>query len=156
MRRKKYRQCRSVQSIIGATQKRHGSFDGYCVVSSIARSGSAGRAAIAVCAPLIECEPVPGKQPDSRDRFGAASARREHGTGRPGNVRIPCGSPRSASPAGTPPLALASNGRLIQDDRMTALSKPLEAADDPGLVQQVQGGDTAAFAVLMRRYNRRL
>jgi hypothetical protein len=38
MRRKKYRQCRSVQSIIGATQKRHGSFDGYFVVSSIARS----------------------------------------------------------------------------------------------------------------------
>ena len=39
---------------------------------------------------------------------------------------------------------------------MTALSQPLEAFDDPGLVQQVQRGNTAAFGVLMRRYNRRL
>jgi RNA polymerase sigma-70 factor (ECF subfamily) len=39
---------------------------------------------------------------------------------------------------------------------MTALSQPLEGLDDPGLVQQVQRGNTAAFAVLMRRYNRRL
>ena len=39
---------------------------------------------------------------------------------------------------------------------MTALSQPLEALDDPGLVQQVQRGNAGAFAVLMRRYNRRL
>jgi RNA polymerase sigma-70 factor (ECF subfamily) len=39
---------------------------------------------------------------------------------------------------------------------MTALSKPRDAADDPELVRQVQRGETAAFAVLMRRYNRRL
>jgi RNA polymerase sigma-70 factor (ECF subfamily) len=39
---------------------------------------------------------------------------------------------------------------------MTALSKSLDAADDPALVLQVQRGNAAAFAVLMRRYNRRL
>jgi len=39
---------------------------------------------------------------------------------------------------------------------MTALSKPLEAAADAGLLSEVQCGDTRAFAVLMRRYNRRL
>lgn len=39
---------------------------------------------------------------------------------------------------------------------MTALSKPLEAADDPTLVLQVQRGNPAAFEALMRRYNRRL
>jgi RNA polymerase sigma-70 factor, ECF subfamily len=39
---------------------------------------------------------------------------------------------------------------------MSALSKSLEAADDPQLVAQVQRRDSAAFAVLMRRYNRRL
>ncbi|MEO9135951.1 MAG: RNA polymerase sigma factor [Casimicrobiaceae bacterium] len=37
---------------------------------------------------------------------------------------------------------------------MTALSTSLDAADDPGLVRQVQRGNAAAFAVLMRRYNR--
>lgn len=36
------------------------------------------------------------------------------------------------------------------------LTKPLEAADDVGLVRQVQHGSAPAFAVLMRRYNRRL
>src|SRR6185437_6463988 len=60
------------------------------------------------------------------------------------------------APAGTPPPPLASNGHLTQDDPMTALSKPLDAADDPVLVQRVQRGDTGAFTVLMRRYNRRL
>lgn len=39
---------------------------------------------------------------------------------------------------------------------MAAHSKPLEAADDPTLVEHLRRGDTAAFAVLMRRYNRRL
>ena len=39
---------------------------------------------------------------------------------------------------------------------MTALSKPLDALDDVNLVQHVQRGNTKAFAVLMRRYNRRL
>ena len=39
---------------------------------------------------------------------------------------------------------------------MTALTKALDGVDDPGLVQQVQRGNTAAFAALMRRYNRRL
>jgi RNA polymerase sigma-70 factor (ECF subfamily) len=39
---------------------------------------------------------------------------------------------------------------------MTALSRPLEGLDDPGLVEQVQRGNTNAFAALMRRYNRRL
>jgi RNA polymerase sigma-70 factor (ECF subfamily) len=39
---------------------------------------------------------------------------------------------------------------------MTARTKPLESADDATLVFAVQQGDTAAFAVLMRRYNRRL
>ncbi|HEX6138057.1 MAG TPA: RNA polymerase sigma factor [Casimicrobiaceae bacterium] len=39
---------------------------------------------------------------------------------------------------------------------MTALSKPLEAADDPMLVDIARRGDAAAFEVLMRRYNRRL
>jgi RNA polymerase sigma-70 factor, ECF subfamily len=58
--------------------------------------------------------------------------------------------------AGTPPSALASNGHLTQGDLMTALSKLLDAADDLGLVQRVQRGDTGAFTVLMRRYNRRL
>ena len=44
----------------------------------------------------------------------------------------------------------------IGNTLMTALSKPLDAADDPDLVTRVQRGDSAAFAVLMRRYNRRL
>ena len=39
---------------------------------------------------------------------------------------------------------------------MSALSKSLDAVDDPGLVRLIQHGDTQAFAVLMRRYNRRL
>jgi RNA polymerase sigma-70 factor (ECF subfamily) len=39
---------------------------------------------------------------------------------------------------------------------MTALTKALDGVDDPGLVVRVQRGDTAAFATLMRRYNRRL
>jgi RNA polymerase sigma-70 factor (ECF subfamily) len=39
---------------------------------------------------------------------------------------------------------------------MTALSKPLEAADDPVLIGHARRGDTAAFEVLMRRHNRRL
>lgn len=39
---------------------------------------------------------------------------------------------------------------------MSALSKPLESDDDATLVQRVQRADAAAFAVLMRRYNRRL
>jgi RNA polymerase sigma-70 factor (ECF subfamily) len=39
---------------------------------------------------------------------------------------------------------------------MTALTAPLDAADDSRLVELVRRGDTAAFAVLMRRYNRRL
>jgi RNA polymerase sigma-70 factor (ECF subfamily) len=39
---------------------------------------------------------------------------------------------------------------------MPALSKSLDVADDLTLVRSVQGGDTRAFAVLMRRYNRRL
>jgi len=39
---------------------------------------------------------------------------------------------------------------------MTALSKPLDALGDMDLVQHVQRGNTNAFAVLMRRYNRRL
>jgi RNA polymerase sigma-70 factor, ECF subfamily len=45
---------------------------------------------------------------------------------------------------------------FTEDASMTILSKPLDAADDPGLAARVQRGDTAAFAVLMRRYNRRL
>jgi RNA polymerase sigma-70 factor (ECF subfamily) len=39
---------------------------------------------------------------------------------------------------------------------MSAVSKPFEALDDAGLVTQVQRGDARAFAMLMRRYNRRL
>jgi len=39
---------------------------------------------------------------------------------------------------------------------MPALIAPLEAADDPALVERIRRGDTAAFAVLMRRHNRRL
>jgi RNA polymerase sigma-70 factor, ECF subfamily len=39
---------------------------------------------------------------------------------------------------------------------MTALSKPLDALDDVDLVHRVQRDDANAFAVLMRRYNRRL
>ena len=39
---------------------------------------------------------------------------------------------------------------------MTALSKSLDALDDVGLVAHVQRGNANAFAVLMRRYNRRL
>jgi len=39
---------------------------------------------------------------------------------------------------------------------MTALSKPLDALDDVDLVHRIQRDDTNAFAVLMRRYNRRL
>jgi len=39
---------------------------------------------------------------------------------------------------------------------VTALSKPLETEDDAALVLRVQRADAAAFAVLMRRYNRRL
>jgi len=39
---------------------------------------------------------------------------------------------------------------------MSALSKPLESEDDAALVLRVQRADAAAFAVLMRRYNRRL
>ena len=39
---------------------------------------------------------------------------------------------------------------------MSALSKPLESEDDATLVLRVQRADAAAFAVLMRRYNRRL
>jgi RNA polymerase sigma-70 factor (ECF subfamily) len=39
---------------------------------------------------------------------------------------------------------------------MSALSRPLEAEDDAALVERVQHADAAAFAVLMRRYNRRL
>jgi RNA polymerase sigma-70 factor (ECF subfamily) len=39
---------------------------------------------------------------------------------------------------------------------MSALTKPLDAADDATLVARVQQADTAAFEVLMRRYNRRL
>jgi RNA polymerase sigma-70 factor (ECF subfamily) len=39
---------------------------------------------------------------------------------------------------------------------MSALSKPLESEDDASLVERVQHADAAAFAVLMRRYNRRL
>jgi RNA polymerase sigma-70 factor (ECF subfamily) len=39
---------------------------------------------------------------------------------------------------------------------MSALSRPLEAEDDPALVVRVQHADAAAFAVLMRRFNRRL
>ena len=41
-------------------------------------------------------------------------------------------------------------------DTVTALSKPLETADDPSVVAEVRRGNAAAFAVLMRRYNRRL
>jgi RNA polymerase sigma-70 factor (ECF subfamily) len=37
-----------------------------------------------------------------------------------------------------------------------ALRVPLDAADDPALVQQVRRGSSAAFGALMRRYNRRL
>jgi RNA polymerase sigma-70 factor (ECF subfamily) len=47
-------------------------------------------------------------------------------------------------------------GSLSKMPAMTALTKPLESADDASLVADVQRGDTAAFAVLMRRYNRRL
>jgi len=39
---------------------------------------------------------------------------------------------------------------------VTALSKQLETEDDAALVLRVQRADAAAFAVLMRRYNRRL
>ena len=39
---------------------------------------------------------------------------------------------------------------------MAALPVPLDAADDSRLVEQVRHGDDAAFAVLMRRHNRRL
>ena len=39
---------------------------------------------------------------------------------------------------------------------MAALSKSLDAVDDLTLVRSVQHGDAEAFAVLMRRYNRRL
>ena len=39
---------------------------------------------------------------------------------------------------------------------MSALSKPLESENDAALVQRVKRADAAAFAVLMRRYNRRL
>jgi len=39
---------------------------------------------------------------------------------------------------------------------MSALSKPVEAEDDAALVVRVQRADARAFAVLMRRYNRRL
>ena len=39
---------------------------------------------------------------------------------------------------------------------MTALSRSNEADDDASLVRQVQSGRRDAFAVLMRRYNRRL
>jgi RNA polymerase sigma-70 factor (ECF subfamily) len=47
-------------------------------------------------------------------------------------------------------------GSLSKMPAMTALTKPLESADDATLVGCVKRGDTAAFAVLMRRYNRRL
>ena len=40
--------------------------------------------------------------------------------------------------------------------QVSALSKPLESENDAALVQRVQRADAAAFAVLMRRYNRRL
>jgi RNA polymerase sigma-70 factor (ECF subfamily) len=39
---------------------------------------------------------------------------------------------------------------------MSALAKPLDALEDADLVVRVQHNDTKAFAVLMRRYNRRL
>ena len=39
---------------------------------------------------------------------------------------------------------------------MSALSRPLDAEDDAALVVRVQRADPRAFAVLMRRYNRRL
>lgn len=39
---------------------------------------------------------------------------------------------------------------------MEALTAPLDAVDDTGLVRQVQRGNPAAFEGLMRRYNRRL
>jgi RNA polymerase sigma-70 factor (ECF subfamily) len=39
---------------------------------------------------------------------------------------------------------------------MTALTRPLEAADDATLVARVRQADAGAFEVLMRRYNRRL
>jgi len=39
---------------------------------------------------------------------------------------------------------------------MSALSKPVEAEDDAAIVVRVQRADARAFAVLMRRYNRRL
>ena len=39
---------------------------------------------------------------------------------------------------------------------MSALTRPLEAEADPALVLRVQRADATAFAVLMRRYNRRL
>jgi RNA polymerase sigma-70 factor (ECF subfamily) len=39
---------------------------------------------------------------------------------------------------------------------MAALSKSLDAVDDLTVVRSVQHGDAEAFAVLMRRYNRRL
>jgi RNA polymerase sigma-70 factor (ECF subfamily) len=41
-------------------------------------------------------------------------------------------------------------------DIVTAVSQPLEAVDDLALVRQAQRGNAAAFAALMRRYNRRL
>jgi RNA polymerase sigma-70 factor, ECF subfamily len=47
-------------------------------------------------------------------------------------------------------------GTLPKMPVMPALSKSLDTVDDPGLVRFVQRGDTQAFAVLMRRYNRRL
>jgi RNA polymerase sigma-70 factor, ECF subfamily len=47
-------------------------------------------------------------------------------------------------------------GSLSKMPPMTALSKPLQALDDAALVARVQRADTAAFAALMRRYNRRL
>ena len=45
---------------------------------------------------------------------------------------------------------------LSDTQLMTALPKPLETLDDPALLSRIQRADTAAFAVLMRRYNRRL
>ena len=39
---------------------------------------------------------------------------------------------------------------------MDALTRPVEATDDAGLVREVQHGSSAAFGALMRRYNRRL
>ena len=39
---------------------------------------------------------------------------------------------------------------------MSALSRTLDAIDDAALVERIRDHDTAAFAVLMRRYNRRM